>query len=188
MPDPALTPRVLVRVLGHWLPSHCSDAKFRLAALLSIRRQQEQAVQVGLRVRVETAAGIIVGRFSVGKTATVLDVKMKLANMKMGAGQKVPPASAQHLLVSGCERHGELQNASQLEAAVQNILIAAQKCHAIQPHACTSGRQKGTVSTTSSAKATSVGARFASPALEAGMGSKLEQQQQQFHPVAHHTI
>ena len=122
----ALNETGVKRVLGQWLPLHCSGAKVIFAELLgfTVKQTTTEDHKVGphtttlhqLRVRVETVAGVIVARLQVSDSATVRHVKEEVEKL---APQF--PAAWQRLLVWGYERHGELWDENLLKHAVHNV-------------------------------------------------------------------
>ena len=136
---------LLKQVLGKWLPSHCHKAKMQLRAMLGlhatttgtgpdnagagggtsnvqgmVRGNVSSAAESGFRVKVETAAGVIVAQFHVDEAATVHDVKLKVNNVA-----KQFPVADQQFLVSGYERHGVLKDdASVLKNVLDRIFSA----------------------------------------------------------------
>ena len=80
----------LVRVIGHWVPSHCTQARASLRSLLGLQNVggrdtndngENKKSQSGYHVIVETPAGAIVAQFHVDADATLRDVKTKIAEM-----------------------------------------------------------------------------------------------------------
>ena len=126
----AVAKEVLVRVVGHWVPSHCSTARQKLLSMLGLllqssnngdasqgNRTKDAGKCCTVRVRVETASGLVVAQFTTDTTATVRDVKVQVEKQ---APQY--PVSDQQLLVSGHERHGVLQDAGMFCDVVEVIL------------------------------------------------------------------
>ena len=114
---------IVERVAGQWVPSHCSSAKTKLLSMLGLLGMENIVLAVNdggamdsLRVRVETAAGVIVAQLRMKEDATVGDVKNAVA-------QVAPryPALAQQLLLLGHERHGVLKDASVLKTTARQF-------------------------------------------------------------------
>ena len=93
-----------MHLLARWFPSHGYRAKAKLTALLGLSTSEPDSdshtVAPGLRVRVETAAGILVAQLDdIDELATVMDVKIIVAKAVPRA--RAPPN--QQFLVSGYE-------------------------------------------------------------------------------------
>ena len=122
---------VLARVLGQWMPFHCLKAKRALLAMLGFLQHAgttkdpsriSKELLNAVRVRVESAAGLIVARLTVDEKTTVGEVKKRVASL---APQF--PASRQQYLVSGCESCGTLADGSVLKDAVATVIVLTTK-------------------------------------------------------------
>ena len=127
----ALVPEdgILKRLVSQWMPCHCHVAKIKLLQMLGMQFVASTTdgnasiphsiakTPVAFRVRVETAAGIVVAQVSGMRTDTVLDIEQKVANIV----PQFPPLN-QQLFVSGYEQHGVLENSSLFRDAVETSL------------------------------------------------------------------
>ena len=152
---------VLMPVLCSWIPSHCHSARFKLQTMLGLPGtvdtdtaspcgHEGKTTVAGFRVKVETVAGAIVAQLRVDQTATVRDVKTKVA-------QVAPqfPVTAQRFFVSGCEKHGVLPDEVDsvgLKVVVEHILTAQSKLRPRQRQQADDG-SKAKVSSTANPNA-----------------------------------